>query len=46
MTVKKIAEIIGHTNPKAISEKENREIIEGESAVLKLEEMISLAPRI
>ncbi len=45
MTVKKIAEIIKHANPEVISEKKNREMIEGEQAALKVEETASLVPR-
>ncbi len=44
MTVK-IAEIIKHTNQEAISEKQNREIREGEQATLRVEETASLVPR-
>ena len=43
--VKKITEIIKHANTKVISEKKNREIIEGEQATLKVEETASLVPR-
>ena len=46
MTVKKIAEIIKHANPEVISEKQNREMIEGERATLRGEETASLVPRI
>lgn len=46
MTVKKIAEIIKHANSEVISEKQNREMIEGERATLRVEETASLVPRI
>lgn len=45
VTVKKITEIIKHANTKVISEKKNREMIEGEQAALKVEETASLVPR-
>lgn len=45
VTVKKITEIIKHANTKVISEKKNREMIEGEQATLKVEETASLVPR-
>jgi|GEM_PF-600360 hypothetical protein len=45
VTVKKITEIIKHANTKVISEKKNREMIEGEQATLRVEETASLVPR-
>lgn len=45
VTVKKITEIIKHANTEVISEKKNREMIEGEQAALKVEETASLVPR-
>ncbi len=43
--VKRMTEVIKHANPKVISEKKNREMIEGEQAALKVEETASLVPR-
>ena len=43
--VKRMTEVIKHANPEVISEKENREMIEGEQAALKVEETASLVPR-
>lgn len=43
--VKRMTEIIKHANPEVISEKKNRERIEGKQATLKVEETASLVPR-
>lgn len=43
--VKRMTEIIKHANHEVISEKKNREMIEGEQAALKVEETASLVPR-
>lgn len=43
--VKKITGMIKHANTEVISEKKNRERIEGEQAALKVEETASLVPR-
>lgn len=43
--VKRMTEVIKHANPEVISEKKNRERIEGEQAALKVEETASLVPR-
>ena len=43
--VKRMTEVIKHANPEVISEKKNREMIEGEQATLRVEETASLVPR-
>ena len=43
--VQRMTEVIKHANPEVISEKKNREMIEGEQAALKVEETASLVPR-
>ncbi|QTI96015.1 MAG: hypothetical protein HXK95_001945 [Candidatus Nanogingivalaceae bacterium] len=43
--VKRMTEVIKHANSEVISEKKNREMIEGEQAALKVEETASLVPR-
>ena len=43
--VKRMTEIIKHANHEVISEKKNRERIEGEQAAIKVEETASLVPR-